>query len=284
MACLSSNDDSLVSVKMMDHELHCPSCKEYYQSPIYLPCSHSICYICALTSIRSINTLEKHNYSPSTSFTSDFDKISLTSDHDSGISSTSRPSSLLLPPALPEISSLSINSDHKKVYSTYLQCLVCSKIIYADRSDIKSFAKNYLLSNIIYRYHKEKSMEEKTLKCQLCPLSHVQSITHFCEQCQIGYCNKCREQYHPMRGPYSKHVFINQIELSSNHNEKNFCYNHTNIVANFYCLNCQLECCQQCSKHTNHQVVSIHEASKMFKVSVLIENSTKFVNQSILNS
>ncbi|CAF1407418.1 unnamed protein product [Rotaria sordida] len=249
----------------MDLELRCPSCKEYYQSPIYLPCSHSICYTCALTSIRSINTIEENNSSSNNSFASDLDKLSLTSDNDSGISTTSRPSSLFLPPALPEISCLSIISNHKKIYSTYLQCSVCLKIIYMDITGIKSLPKNYLLIDIINRYHKEKFLEQKIFKCQLCPLSKQQSITYICEQCQIGYCNQCREQYHPMRGPYSKHIFINAIEQLSNHDEKIFCHDHLDRSANFYCLHCQLECCQQCSRHTNHQIISIHQATKMFK-------------------
>ncbi|CAF3735918.1 unnamed protein product [Rotaria sp. Silwood1] len=250
----------------MDLELRCPSCKEYYQTPIYLPCSHSICYICALTSIRSIHTIEQNNSSSNISFASDFDKLSLTSDNDSGISTTSRPSSLLLPPALPEISCLSINFNHKNIYSTYLQCSVCSKIIYMDITGVKSLPKNHLLIDIINRYHREKSFEKNFFKCQLCsPSQEQQSITCICEQCQIGYCNQCREQYHPMRGPYSKHIFIDATEQLSNYNEKIFCQDHLNRLANFYCIHCQLECCQQCSKHTNHQIIPIHQASKMFK-------------------
>ncbi|CAF1091487.1 unnamed protein product [Rotaria magnacalcarata] len=253
------------SVKRMDLELHCPSCKQYYQSPIYLPCSHSICYACAIISIRSINTNEQDNSSSNISLASDLDKLSLISDNDSGISSTSRPSSLLLPPALPEISCLSITSNHKKIYAFYLRCSVCSKMIYMDTSGVKSLPKNYLLSDIINRYQREKSYEENGLKCQLCPPSNQQSVTRLCEQCRIGYCNKCREQYHPMRGPYSKHVFIDPTEQIFHQNEKFFCHDHTNRLADFYCTHCQLECCQQCSAHINHQIISIHQANKIFK-------------------
>jgi tripartite motif-containing protein 9/67 len=182
----------------MDFELRCPSCKEYYQSPIYLPCFHSLCYICALTSIRSITNITEQNNS---SFSSDLDKLSLKSDNDSGISS----SSLLLLPALPKISFLS----HEK---SYLQCPTCLKIIYIDKSDVKSLPKNHLLSDIINHYHP--------------------SITH----------------------------------TSIDESQEIFCQNHLNQLANFYCLHCRLECCQQCSKHNNHEIISLHQAVKIYKV------------------
>jgi tripartite motif-containing protein 9/67 len=254
----------------MDFELRCPLCKEYYQSPVYLPCSHSLCYGCALNSIRPIISTEQNNSLLNISFASDLDKLSLASDHDSGISSSSRPSSLLLPPVLPEILSLSTISNHQKTYSTFLQCPLCSKMIYMDISGVKSLSKNRLLSDIVNRYHKEKSSKQQTPKCQLCHPSKEQSITTVCEQCQIGYCDQCREQYHPMRGPYLKHIFIDPIGQLSNQNEIFFCQDHADHLANFYCLHCRSECCQQCPKHTNHEIITIHQAAKIFKVSSLV--------------
>jgi hypothetical protein len=188
----------------MDFELRCPSCKEYYQSPVYLPCSHSLCYTCALISIQPITTtiIKQNNSSLNISLASDLDKLSLTSDDDSGISSSSRPSSLHLPPILP-----------KKSYSTCLQCPICLKMIYMDKTGVKSLPKNYLLTEII-----NHSLND-----------------HIC----------------------------NSIE-----NEKIFCQDHLNQLANYYCLHCRLECCQQCSRHNNHQIIPIHQAVKIYKVNL----------------
>ena len=227
----------------MDLELRCPSCKEYYRSPVYLPCTHSLCYTCALTSIQTTTNINKINLHLiyHHSFASDLDKLSLTSDNDSGvivnrhsqsssssssssISSSSRPSSLLLPPALPEIShhhfipTTPTRHQTNKTYSTCLQCPVCSKIIFMDISGIKSLPKNRLLADIIHRYHGEKSSEQQQQqapKCQLCRPSEERIITRICEQCRIGYCDQCREQYHPMRGPYSKHNFLDALQQYS---------------------------------------------------------------------
>jgi tripartite motif-containing protein 9/67 len=279
----------------MDLELRCPSCKEYYRSPVYLPCTHSLCYTCALTSIQTTTTTNEHHSTldiSSTSFASDLDKLSLTSDNDSGvitnrhspssssssssssISSSSRPSSLLLPPALPEISSSFLPTTptrHQttitnKTYSTCLQCPVCSKFIYMDISGIKSLPKNRLLADIIDRYHGEKSFEQQAPKCQLCRPSEERTITRICEQCRVGYCDQCCEQYHPMRGPYSKHIFLDPIQQYHNSNEKTFCHEHSNRLAHSYCLHCRLECCQQCSIHTNHDIIPIQQAAKLYKV------------------
>ncbi len=241
----------------MDYELRCPSCKDYYQSPVYLPCSHSLCYTCALNSLRpelQANSLLN------VSFASDLDKFSLTSDNDSGISSSSRPSSLLLPPVLPKISFLS----HQKLSSTYLQCPTCSKIIPLDQLGVKNLPKNRLLAEIINRYHGEKSSssQQQNPTCQLCHPLTARFITRICEQCQIGYCNQCREQYHPMRGPYSKHTFRELIE----NQEKLFCSDHFTQLADFYCLHCRSECCRQCFRHNNHEMIPLDQAVKFYKV------------------
>ena len=215
-------------------------------------------------SIRPINVIEQNQSLLNISFASNLDKLSLKSDNDSGISLSSRPSSLLLPPALPEISFLSTNSIHEKPYSTYLECPQCSKMIYMDKSGVQSLPKNRLLADIM-NHHREKS---STSKCQLCHSLEEQIITRLCEQCQIGYCDQCREQYHPMRGPFSKHTFIDVTKQLSNYDEKYFCQDHLDNSADFYCLDCRLECCQQCSSHTNHEIVSIRQAVKIFKVNL----------------
>jgi len=144
-------------------------------------------------SIRSITTIEQNNSSLNISFTSDLDKLSLTSDNDSGISSSSL--------TLPKISFLS----QQKFYSTCLQCPTCLKIIYMDITDVKNLPK-------------------------------------FSEQ---------------------------KISNHSIEHEKFFCQDHLNQLANFYCLNCRLECCQQCLTHNNHEMIPLHQAAKIYKVKFL---------------
>lgn len=292
------SSSSLVSKEIqfeaMDLELRCPACKDYYRSPVYLPCSHSLCYTCALTSIQPANEHQSTLDISSTSFASDLDKLSLTSDNDSGvllnrhspsssssssssISSSSRPSSLLLPPALPEISSSFLSTtptrhSTSKAYATCLQCPACSKTIYMDMTGVKSLPNNHLLADIVNRYRGEKSSEQQQQqqqapKCQLCRPSEERTITRICEQCRIGYCDQCREQYHPMRGPYAKHNFVDALQPApSTFADKPFCSEHSTRLATSYCLHCRLECCQQCPSHLNHEIVPIQQAAKLYKV------------------
>jgi tripartite motif-containing protein 9/67 len=160
----------------MDYELRCPACKDYYQSPVYLPCSHSICYTCALNSL----FIE--------SFTSDLDKLSLTSDNDSGISSSSRPCSLLLPPALPKISFLA----QEKSSSTYLQCPTCSKTIPLDQSDLKNLPKNRLLADIVHRYHGIKVSPDSTQPIE------KHNPDFYCLNCRSEYCQDDNHEMTPL--------------------------------------------------------------------------------------
>lgn len=34
-------------MKSLEHELHCPVCKEIVKQPVVLPCQHSVCLMCA---------------------------------------------------------------------------------------------------------------------------------------------------------------------------------------------------------------------------------------------
>lgn len=35
------------NMKSLEHELHCPVCKEIVKQPVVLPCLHSVCLLCA---------------------------------------------------------------------------------------------------------------------------------------------------------------------------------------------------------------------------------------------
>lgn len=288
----------------MDLELRCPSCKSYYQSPVYLPCSHSLCYICAVNSVQIIK--ERHQSTLNNSLASDLDQLSFHSDNDSGvianryssrsssssssssssINCSSRPSSLFLPPALPEICSavsllpqkLSADSHSSKTILTGLSCPVCSKITYIESSNVKSLPKNRLLIDIIDRYLREKSPGSQAAKCQLCHSSQEKLMQWVCEQCQIGYCDQCREQYHPMRGPYAKHTLVHPSESLPLNHQTIVCPTHIHRLADHYCLDCRTECCQHCSSHISHESVPLQQAAKTFKVRVI---AFYFIDRSI---
>lgn len=40
----------------MEDELKCPQCGDFYSNPVLLPCTHSLCYACALHLVEKFNT------------------------------------------------------------------------------------------------------------------------------------------------------------------------------------------------------------------------------------
>ena len=122
----------------MDLELRCPFCDHYYQSPVYLPCSHSLCYSCALASVQSVKSNEPSASSTlNLSFSSDLDQLSSHSDNDSGI--------------LLQRSSSS---------SCCLLCPVCSTALHFESIDqVKELPFNRLLNGILRTYLGESGVE-----------------------------------------------------------------------------------------------------------------------------
>ena len=78
-------------------------------------------------------------------------------------------------------------------------------MIYMDESGVESLTRNTCLENIVERYQESKKL---LTKCQMCPSSATSrpDATIMCEQCEIYYCDACRDMCHPMRGPLSKHA------------------------------------------------------------------------------
>ena len=220
------------------------------------------------------------------SILSDLDKLSMASDSgDSGVITTnnSRPcssyiqqsSSLPPPPPLLPTSSL---------YSTYLQCPKCARMIYMDDTGVDSLTPNTCLENIVER-HVEKlnnnnsSNTKSIIKCQMCPIGPSgNEASVMCEQCNIYYCDACRDAYHPMRGPLLKHMLVKPLitnqQLAMTNSKKHFnqnkCMEHQNESISFYCLVCKCVCCSLCvndtTTHLNHQVQQINVFCKSQKV------------------
>ncbi|CAF0894108.1 unnamed protein product [Didymodactylos carnosus] len=252
--------------------------------------------------------------------------VSSASSSSSCSSSITRPNSLIVspivPPALPEISILngmSFTSSTKNPllsitkttttssYSTYLQCPICSKYIYMDQTGVKSLPENHLLKDILIRYIETKKISAKELlpKCQLCEEQQPQqsdknnnfniqdNIIQLCEQCLVYYCEKCREQYHPIRGPYAKHNFIKQTDylshlssptkIISSSIDNKICPDHQNRLLNLYCIYCHIECCQQCMQenHVQHETIPILQATKAYKtqLSTQLQNLSEKAKQ-----
>jgi hypothetical protein len=176
------------------------------------------------------------------------------------------------------------------LYSTYLPCPQCNRMIYMDETGVESLPRNSCLENIVERYAESKRI---TIKCQMCPPSSLFSTASndtsttiekcserdavfMCEQCEIYYCEPCRESCHPLRGPLAKHTLVaakvgrDMIRKKSRAKESK-CSEHSIEQATIYCLLCKCPCCAQClteSVHVNHQMQQINVHSKAQKVAI----------------
>lgn len=245
------------------------------------------------------------------SIVSDLDKLSVFSETDSGIQNhpnpnssinsgrssassgschSSRPNSYMYAQS-ETYSNLSIRSNQLQkslpappplplfptttLYSTFLPCPECNRMIYMDETGIESLTKNTCLENIVERYTDSKKVG---IKCQMCPNDsdlETKEAVSMCEQCEIYYCEQCCEQFHPARGPLIKHVLVQprlgrDLIKRRNRSKESVCADHHDENVSLYCLLCKCSCCTQCvddTSHINHQMQPINTFCKAQKVS-----------------
>lgn len=282
----------------MEEELRCPLCKEIYVNPVLLPCYHGLCLACALDtqiqiananngssngltsgstvaqvavsnqnpSVAHISTLARNNSGESTanssaseSISSDHesDKVSIFSEADSGVICSSRPSSYASTPNLQALYPPSGGA----VYS--LACPICRKMVFFDDAGARNLPSYRTMQSIIDRF-----CERDTLRCQMCEIEpKIASVV--CEQCQIRYCDACRELCHPARGPLAKHSLIAPRGGCGSTNRESVCIEHCSEVLALYCLTCKIALCQHClndNRHQSHEIQSIGIICKAQKV------------------
>ncbi|XP_055300878.1 E3 ubiquitin-protein ligase TRIM9 isoform X1 [Sitodiplosis mosellana] len=273
----------------MEEELRCPLCKGIYVNPVLLPCYHGLCLTCALDtqvqiannndscstnsstivttqvpashqnpSAAHISTLPRNNSGESTANSSasesissdqEADKVSILSEADSGVICTSRPSSYA---GTPNFQALLFPPSGGAVYS--LACPICRKIVFFDDGGARNLPPYRTMESIINRFG-----ERETLRCQMCEIE-PKIATVVCEQCQIRYCDSCRELCHPARGPLAKHSLVSPRDGSKTATRESICIEHCTEPLALYCLTCKIALCQQClsdNRHQSHEIQSI---------------------------
>ncbi|GFR71483.1 E3 ubiquitin-protein ligase TRIM9 [Elysia marginata] len=222
----------------MEEELRCPLCRRFFTKPVLMPCSHSLCVACALSSQEPAQNLLPHgallggsasggcnggsdadsgtvlsdrassSSSSSTNLLLDFpdiDKLSIVSETDSGVICNSRPSSYVGTSSVANIFLQSLQS------CTYgIKCSVCERLVFLDENGALSLPTNRVLEAIVQKYQKQMAANGGTLsgrnkveiKCERCLSSDKRAATSMCEQCEVFFCDICRSQCHdPAQDP-----------------------------------------------------------------------------------
>lgn len=262
---------SRLSALTMEEELRCFACKQFYNNPVLLPCQHGTCLHCALNlqqpAAQSAGTAHVNGVTEnaesvaSGSSGGDYqesDKLSILSETDSGVVCTSRPNSYVgTPNGVLFPSALS------------LACPLCHKLVYFDDNGAHNLPKYRVMQSIVDRYGELRNL---TLKCQMCEQEPARDATVMCEQCEVLYCDSCRESCHPSRGPLAKHVLSEPKRggTSTSKTKDGKCPEHPEEPINMYCLVCKLGVCALClmdSRHASHDVQSLAIMCKAQKVS-----------------
>lgn len=253
----------------MESELKCPVCLRLYTNPVLLPCSHSLCMACA-TSIQApaqqfqpnpddsagSNELDHADYT-------EIDKVSLVSETYSGVVVNSRPNSYV---GTPSIGGLIFQGN-----GLGLTCPVCKRTIFMDESGAGGLPKNRVLESIVDKYGENKNI---TVHCQLCEGPDSETATQMCDQCEVFYCDTCKESCHPARGPLAQHNLVSPTEgkalLRAKHKtNETKCAEHTDEALSMYCVHCKTTVCYVCvqdGRHINHDVQALGAMCKSQKV------------------
>jgi len=246
----------------MEEELKCPACSQLYSNPVLLPCCHAICLHCAvhLQQPAQRESSERDESSAGSEPSSDYqemDKLSILSETDSGVVCTSRPNSYVGTPNIQGILSVA--------------CPVCHKVVYFDENGAQNLPKYRAMAAIVDKMSEMKSL---ALKCQLCETDPALAIV-MCEQCEVLYCDSCRETCHPQRGPLAKHSLVEPsvgraaLRARGRANDA-FCAEHEPEPLTMFCNVCKHSVCALCleNRHCGHDVQPIQVISKAQKVRI----------------
>ncbi|KAI4500607.1 hypothetical protein M0802_004199 [Mischocyttarus mexicanus] len=262
----------------MEDELRCPCCKELFTEPVLLPCWHALCLSCAVNLQAPPDSPPESTTDSSNVPCSDqeADKLSILSETDSGVvcgstSTSSRPGSYVGTPG---------NGGFPPSGGTLcLSCPVCRKTVYFDEGGAHNLPKYRAMQRIVEKYQESKNAR---MQCQMCEGEPREAIVA-CEQCEVLYCDACRESCHPKRGPLATHNLgppRGSWQSSSGKGSRAsegtpVCNDHNGEAVSLYCALCKIAICGLCLRDRHaahpHDVLPLAAACKAQK-------DTKIVN------
>ncbi|XP_037814834.1 E3 ubiquitin-protein ligase TRIM9 isoform X2 [Lucilia sericata] len=188
------------------------------------------------------------------------DKVSILSEADSGVvccSNTSRPVSYAGTGHIQGLLQGAASAPPGAAYS--LTCPLCRKIVFFDEGGVRNLPPYRAMESIVDRF-----CAREALRCQMCETDpKVASLV--CEQCEIRYCDACRELCHPARGPLAKHNLVKPKGAAQQ--RESVCGEHEDILS-MYCLTCKMPACPECindQRHPQHEVQPISTTCKAQK-------------------
>ncbi|XP_001605097.2 E3 ubiquitin-protein ligase TRIM9 isoform X2 [Nasonia vitripennis] len=258
----------------MEDELRCPACKKFFSDPVLLPCWHALCLACAVgmqappdsppDSASSSGVGDSNSMNNGAPGDQEADKLSILSETDSGVvcssstSTGSRPGSYVGTPG-------NGGCFPPSGGTLCLSCPVCQKTVFFDEGGAHNLPKYRAMQRIVDKYVEARNVK---LMCQMCE-KEPQEATVACEQCEVLYCESCRESCHPKRGPLAAHnlgpaqgswassTLSRGIRGPGSQQENGGnpgCLEHAGETVSLYCALCKIAACGLClrDRHTAH--------------------------------
>ncbi|XP_063975384.1 E3 ubiquitin-protein ligase TRIM9 isoform X2 [Diachasmimorpha longicaudata] len=258
----------------MEDELRCPSCKELFSDPVLLPCWHALCLSCAVNLQAPPDSPPESTTDCSNAPGSDqeADKLSILSETDSGVvcsstSTSSRPGSYVGTPG-------NGNCFPPSGGTLCLSCPVCHKNVYFDEGGAHNLPKYRAMQRIVEKYQEARNVR---LQCQMCE-GEPREASVACEQCEVLYCDQCRESCHPLRGPLAAHNLGPPRASWQSHTKGSrptgpdgtpICGDHNGETVSLYCALCKNAACSNCLRDRHaahpHDVLPLAAACKAQK-------------------
>lgn len=251
---------------ILSHHSHASSTNFHGHSHHIVVTTATVHHQPSSSSNQSDSSISSGVSSNSSTTAEDSDKASVLSETDSGVVvCSSRPNSYVGTPNMHGLLFPPIQST-----AFCLSCPVCHKTVYFDENGAHNLPKYRVMQNIVDRYVEIRNLG---MKCQMCE-KNPKNASVMCEQCEIFYCEKCRESCHPLRGPLAKHSLVCATQGKASLKLKALpleykCPDHPVESLGKYCILCKVPVCDGClgeRKHAGHEVQPIQSISKAQKV------------------
>uniref|UniRef100_A0A3B5MSR3 Tripartite motif containing 46b n=1 Tax=Xiphophorus couchianus TaxID=32473 RepID=A0A3B5MSR3_9TELE len=162
-------------MKSLEHELHCPVCKEIVKQPVVLPCQHSVCLMCA-----SEVLVANGPHPPS--------------------------------PSMPRSPGHGTYPGRRRKEGPPLvmmfPCVPCGRDVELSEKGLTDCLRNLTLERIVERYRHTVSLGSVAVMCQFCKPPQTLEATKGCADCRSNFCNECFKLYHPWGTPRAQHEHI----------------------------------------------------------------------------
>ncbi|XP_067354181.1 tripartite motif-containing 46b isoform X4 [Channa argus] len=279
------------NMKSLEHELHCPVCKDIVKQPVVLPCQHSVCLMCAS------EVLVANGYPPP--------ELPPEPNSPASTPNTRSPRQARRPTTKAEQRPIdrvlrsgphppSPSMPRSPGYGTYpgrrrkegpplvmlFPCIQCNRDVELGEKGLGDCLRNLTLERIVERYRHTVSLGSVAVMCQFCKPPQALEATKGCADCRANFCNECFKLYHPWGTPRAQHEHI--LPTLNFRPKVLTCPDHDQEKLQFYCRTCQRLLCPLCKLrrvHTGHKILPVAQAYQALKEKITKEMNYILSNQ-----